>query len=188
VLSGDGQPVMDELGGLLQQVTQLTGLALTLHSGDIPAALAGLSQLQWLHLYTLDGRGGALPAVSWTHSLRRLSTDYVVATASLPQLAAASRLSHLSLLDLPERGETPEYLQRWTALWHFAATFPPLRTLDFRAVDEGCGEVGKVPAEMVEACMRLAYKRPSLHVAVHSEDPTWPLAELQAMAPAADEG
>ncbi|PRW57464.1 Leucine-rich repeat kinase family isoform 1 [Chlorella sorokiniana] len=144
VLSGDGQPVMDELGGLLQQVTQLTGLALTLHSGDIPAALAGLSQLQWLHLYTLDGRG--------------------------------------------ERGETPEYLQRWTALWHFAATFPPLRTLDFRAVDEGCGEVGKVPAEMVEACMRLAYKRPSLHVAVHSEDPTWPLAELQAMAPAADEG
>lgn len=96
----DGPPT-EEVDLLLQPLTHLTGLALSFECVVAPASLARLSRLQWLYLHTQSMSDDALPAGSWTHSLRRLAVEYDVAEASVPQLTQASHLSHLSLLNLP---------------------------------------------------------------------------------------
>ena len=129
----------------------------------------------------------ALPAGSWTHSLRRLAVEYDVAEASVPQLTQASHLSHLSLLNLPEKGASPELVRRWVAFWDFAASHPPLRTLSFRDPDDYDAYVVTLVMNLLGPCMRLAAKRPRLQVSVVNGSFDWPLDELRAMPPA-DEG
>lgn len=170
---------------MLPQLTGLTGLALTVYCVDeLPAGLSCLNKLHWLYVCTLASCDSALPAGDWLRSLRRLALEYHVAAASLPQLAQATRLLHLSLLNLPYRGHRPELLGRWAAFWQFVASHPPLCNLDFKGADVGYGTVS---TDMLRACMHLAVKRPSLQIAVIEDNGEWPLAELQAMAPA-DEG
>lgn len=175
------------LDGLLQPLTGLTGLGLALSSdfrGGFPASLAQLSQLQWLYIDTQETLPSALPAGSWTHSLRRLALEFNVAEASVPQLSQPAHLSHLSLLTLPEKGKTPELLRRWEAFWRFAAHHPPLISLDCRGLDDYFEPAIQEPIYMLEACMRLAAKRPRLQVSVVDANPDELLDELLAMPPA----
>lgn len=171
------------MDGLLHPLTGLTGLSLSYECDRLPDALAQLSQLHWLQVDSQGGTADALPAGDWLRSLRWLALEYDVAEASVPQLTQATRLSRLSLLNLPTMGDLQVYVRRWAAFWQFAATHPPLRTLDIR-IDEFTEFTGNVVCDPLEACMRLTAKRPSLRVAVRTAVSDWPLDELKAMAPA----
>lgn len=187
--------VLPEAGGvdaLLQPLTGLAGLTLSyIEDFAPPAALGQLSQLQWLYINTQCACMYALPMYalpegSWVGSLRRLAIKFYVIEASVPQLRQAMHLSCLSLLTLPEKG-APELLRCWSAFWQFVASHPPLRILEFRVSDDEDDDEdeprGMVPVDVLEACMWLAIRRPSLRVAMLTVDSDWPLDELKAMDP-----
>lgn len=182
VFRGSTPPAAD-LDGLVSQQAGLTGLALSYESHRLPAGLSGLSQLQWLYIHTQSTLIGGLPAGGWLRRLRRLCLEYDMVEASVPELTQATHLSRLGLLSLPIKGESPWFLGRWEAFWQFAATHPPLQTLDIQS-NEGAETSGKVVLDVAAACMHLAAKRPSLQVSLLNVESDWPLDELKAMAPA----
>ena len=179
------QMPLNSLDAVLRQLAHLTGLALSMECGAFPSALVGLSQLQWLYLRSgWECEAPALPSGAWTGSLRCLALVADVAERSVPQLAAATRLSHLSLLDLPAKSTSLQQLSEWAAFWHWVATHPPLRRLDMR--EQGGDYSGMVPTELLEAGMQLAINRPHLQLVVMEDEGSWPLDELRCMSPAHD--
>lgn len=185
----DGYESNARLNEVLRPLTGLTGLALMFISAsdEWPCSLTRLTQLQWLCIQVRECPQVALPAGDWTNNLRRLAVEFRTAAASLPQLAAAQHLSHLSLMDVPEKGEGEEQLGQWEAFWRFAATHPPLQRLYFQSADEGNKPSGNVPACVLEACVQLATMRLSLQVGVRDED-LWRLLEDLKDLPLAAEG
>jgi len=111
-----------------------------------------------------------------------------LAMASVANLAQATRLSHLSLWDAPRRPADPELLQGWLDLWQFAASHPPLRTFEWTGeCVHGCPEYPcVVTPDVLQACARLAAKRPSLHIVVQPDDYGWPLDEMLTIPPYED--
>lgn len=177
---------LDSLNAALQQLACLTGLALNMECEAFPSALTGLSKLQWLYLSS-RGCDATLPAGAWVSSLRRLALEPEAAQRITSQLAAATWLSHLSLLEAPTKGESLQLLADWAAFWTLVATHPPLRCLDIRDEDVDHEHCGMVSVDLFEAGMQLAIERPHLNVAVTEYKWDWPLEELRCMASADDE-
>ncbi len=169
---------------VLQQLTGLTSLAV-IEANDTPPFLTALCQLQRLYLLGGYFGDGGLPAGGWMGSLQWLCMDASLAMAGVRSLAQATCLSHLSLSDPPCRPKESDLLQGWLDLWQFAASHPPLHT--FELTGEGAhGDPAMVTSCVLQACARLAAKRPSLHIVVQPAGYCWPLDELLTINPADD--
>lgn len=198
----------------LECVPLLTGLRLGL---DQPTnledpyltSLDGLSRLQWLHIAPGHSAGTSgfeayLPAGVWPSRLRRLALTYEIAERDLHVLQAATRLEQLHLLTPP--AARPD--AAWATFLEWASTHPPLRSITYlpywSMIDPYSrrGQDYLLPAT-AEAVAALVAARPTLRVrcqpwsdlkdlpgyetVLPGYDYSWPVQELQAMAPAPDD-
>ena len=172
--------VASSLGGALRRLTQLTGLWLE----ELPAAavdlalLAPLSRLQWLYLELGDSadeaeaglqRGAALPSGPWQRSLRRLATSFQLAQQSLPFLAGAQRLEHLSFFQPPARHWRKS--EEWRTFWRWAGEHAPLQRLIMqkkgtRYVVPRTGWEEPVDPALLVAALQLKGQRPALQIEI----------------------
>ena len=185
---GPADIVASSLGGALRRLTQLTGLRLD----DLPAAavdlalLAPLARLQWLYLKVrgpTDGlaaaaaeaevelfRGATLPSGPWQRSLRRLATSFQQAQQSLPFLAGAGQLEHLSFFQPPARHWRKS--AEWRTFWRWAGEHAPLQHLVMRTklmqlADPRTGNWEEpVDPALLEAALQLKGQRPALQIEI----------------------
>lgn len=107
-----------------------------------------------------------LAAVPWPATLRRLTTSYALACASLPWLASAQHLQHLRLMDPPTLvscGTAAAAAQQpapWDFFWAWAEAHPSLLRLEF----PGHSTPGAGAEALHRACHSLAARRPDLQI------------------------
>ena len=125
----------------------------------VPAALAGLPNLQLCYLDIVCNAAPPLPARPWLASLRWLHYNVdglVVSTAALQAAAALDFLEGSTFISKEVDWSSPAA----DAFFDWLAQHPPLRRVYFDAAEGGAFDSGVFATHV----MRLAGRRPSLEL------------------------
>ena len=173
---------------LSQPQTRLTALIIAgENSRWLPASLSRLTGLQcllWQHPAPDAGEEAAARPLPLLPTLRWLKADWELLVISRAALAAAQRLEHVCIADMPWFDDTAN----WWAFWRWASEHPPLCSLALDAWnDESYDPRDDTPftSDLFDALMALRTVRPGLRVFRYGSEGNPPsfLSEARRQAP-----